>query len=57
MAAHSPVYIGTCGFSYPEWIEAGIYPQPTKSAQMLELYRHLFPVVELNYTWYQMVRA
>lgn len=57
MAAHSPVYIGTCGFSYPEWIEAGIYPQATKSAQMLELYRHLFPVVELNYTWYQMVRA
>lgn len=57
MAADSPVYIGTCGFSYPEWIEAGIYPPGTKSAQMLGLYCHLFPVVELNYTWYQMVRA
>ena len=57
MTAHAPVYIGTCGFSYPEWIEAGIYPQATKSAQMLGLYRQLFPVVELNYTWYQMVRA
>ncbi len=57
MAADSPVYIGTCGFSYPEWIDAGIYPKETKSAQMLGLYRQLFPVVELNYTWYQMVRA
>ncbi|QQG64622.1 DUF72 domain-containing protein [Desulfobulbus oligotrophicus] len=57
MAVDSPVYVGTCGFSYPEWIEAGIYPPGTKSARMLELYRNLFPVVELNYTWYQMVRT
>lgn len=49
--------IGTCGYSYPEWIEAGIYPQGTKSAHMLTLYSRLFPVVELNYTWYQMVRS
>jgi len=57
MAPDSPVYVGTCGFSYPEWIDAGIYPPGTKSAQMLGRYRQLFPVVELNYTWYQMVRA
>ena len=57
MSVDSPVHIGTCGFSYPEWIEAGIYPPGTKSAQMLGLYRLLFPVVELNYTWYQMIRA
>lgn len=57
MASDSPVYVGTCGFSYPEWIDAGIYPLGTKSAQMLGRYRQLFPVVELNYTWYQMVRA
>ncbi len=57
MSADAPVYIGTCGFSYPEWIEAGIYPPGTKSSRMLGLYSHLFPVVELNYTWYQMVRA
>ncbi len=50
------VYIGTSGFSYPEWVEHGIYPPGTKSAHMLELYSVLFPVVELNYTWYQMVR-
>ncbi|MGI6656323.1 MAG: DUF72 domain-containing protein [Desulfobulbus sp.] len=56
MAANSPIYIGTSGFSYPEWIDAGIYPPGTKSAEMLGLYCRLFPVVELNYTWYQMVR-
>lgn len=49
--------IGTCGFSYPEWIEAGVYPAGTKSAHMLTLYSALFPIVELNYTWYQMARA
>lgn len=48
--------VGTCGFSYPEWIEAGIYPAGTKSGHMLDLYSRLFPVVELNYTWYQMAR-
>ena len=57
MAPDPSLYIGTCGFSYPEWIDAGIYPSGTKSAQMLSLYSRLFPVVELNYTWYQMVRA
>jgi uncharacterized protein YecE (DUF72 family) len=57
MAGQSPLYIGTCGFSYPEWIEAGIYPAGTRSGEMLALYSRLFPVVELNYTWYQMIRA
>ena len=57
MAADSPLYIGTCGFSYPEWIDAGIYPAGTRSAEMLALYSRMFPVVELNYTWYQMIRA
>lgn len=57
MAGNSPLYIGTCGFSYPEWIDAGVYPPGTKSAHMLSLYSRLFPVVELNFTWYQMIRA
>lgn len=48
--------IGTSGFSYPEWIESGFYPGATRSGHMLELYSRSFPVVELNYTWYQMVR-
>jgi uncharacterized protein YecE (DUF72 family) len=50
-------HVGTCGFSYPEWVDAGIYPPKTKSAEMLSLYSRNLHVVELNYSWYQMVRA
>jgi uncharacterized protein YecE (DUF72 family) len=57
MSVDAPVHIGTCGFSYPEWIDAGIYPPGTRSVEMLALYSRIFPVVELNYTWYQMIRA
>lgn len=52
-----PFLIGTSGFSYQEWIDSGFYPKKTKSAHMLELYSRSFSLVELNYTWYQMVRA
>jgi uncharacterized protein YecE (DUF72 family) len=54
--AHA-LWVGTSGYSYPEWIEAGIYPPGTKAGQMLPLYAREFPVTELNYTWYQMPRA
>ena len=52
-----PVYVGTCGYSYTEWVDSGFYPEGTKSAEMLALYGRCFSVVELNYTWYQMARA
>lgn len=52
-----PVYVGTCGYSYTEWVDSGFYPEGTKSAEMLDLYGRCFSVVELNYTWYQMARA
>ncbi|MDX9785292.1 MAG: DUF72 domain-containing protein [Desulfobacterales bacterium] len=51
------LWIGTSGYSYPEWIEAGFYPPETKSAHMLNIYAHRFPVTELNYTWYQLPKA
>ncbi|MEW5734538.1 MAG: DUF72 domain-containing protein [Thermodesulfobacteriota bacterium] len=51
------VFVGTCGYSYPEWITAGFYPPGTRAADMLGLYAGAFPVVELNYTWYQMPKA
>ncbi|MBU1567038.1 MAG: DUF72 domain-containing protein [Proteobacteria bacterium] len=52
-----PVCVGTCGYSYTEWVDSGFYPEGTKSAAMLGLYGRCFSVVELNYTWYQMARA
>jgi len=56
---HSPKYscdihIGTSGYSYAEWAEAGFYPLETKSGGMLACYAQTFAATELNYTWYQM---
>ncbi|WP_240194483.1 DUF72 domain-containing protein [Desulfopila inferna] len=52
-----PLLIGTSGYSYTEWSDSGFYPPGTRTADMLGLYMRFFPVVELNYTWYQMPRA
>ena len=52
-----PVLIGTSGYSYTEWVDSGFYPQGTRAPEMLSLYASSFPIVELNYTWYQMIRA
>ncbi len=52
-----PVLIGTSGYSYTEWVDSGFYPQGTRAPEMLSLYANSFPIVELNYTWYQMIRA
>jgi uncharacterized protein YecE (DUF72 family) len=51
------LFVGTSGFSYTEWGEAGFYPSGTKSGNLLPLYARQFPITELNYTWYQMPRA
>ena len=49
--------VGTCGYSYTEWVDSGFYPPATRTADMLPLYSRCFSTVELNYTWYQMARA
>jgi uncharacterized protein YecE (DUF72 family) len=51
------LFVGTSGYSYTEWADAGFYPPGTKSGKMLPLYARHFPATELNYTWYQMPRA
>jgi uncharacterized protein YecE (DUF72 family) len=51
------LWIGTSGYSYAEWTDAGFYPTGTKSGQMLPVYAQHFPITELNYTWYQMPKA
>ena len=50
-------FVGTCGYSYTEWVDNGFYPKGTRTSDMLGLYGRCFSVVELNYTWYQMARA
>jgi uncharacterized protein YecE (DUF72 family) len=49
--------VGTSGYTYPEWSDAGFYPPGTPSREMLRLYAGRFPITELNYTWYQMPKA
>lgn len=56
-AAPARLLVGTCGYAYAEWTEAGFYPPGTKSGRMLADYAQRFPVTELNFTWYQMPRA
>jgi uncharacterized protein YecE (DUF72 family) len=56
-ADSAALLVGTSGYSYPEWIRAGVYPAGTKASQMLSLYAQEFAVTELNYTWYQIPRA
>ena len=51
------LWIGTSGYSYTEWVNAGFYPPGTRSGQMLPFYARTFPITELNFTWYQMPKA
>jgi uncharacterized protein YecE (DUF72 family) len=51
------LFVGTSGYSYNEWTDAGFYPEGTKSGNMLPRYAEHFLATELNYTWYQMPKA
>jgi uncharacterized protein YecE (DUF72 family) len=45
------VWIGTSGYSYPDWV-GSFYPPGTKTGGMLDYYCRHFPLVELNFTFY-----
>ncbi len=45
------VSVGTCGFSYKDWI-GPVYPPGTKPADMLPLYTAMFPIVEIDSSYY-----
>lgn len=46
------VWIGTSGYSYPDWV-GEFYPSGTRSNKMLPYYCRRFPLVELNFTFYR----
>jgi uncharacterized protein YecE (DUF72 family) len=50
------VWIGTSGYSYPDWV-GGFYPPGTRSDEMLPYYCRAFPLVELNFTFYRVPSA
>ena len=45
------VSVGTCGFSYKDWV-GPVYPPGTKATDMLPLYARQFPIVEIDSTYY-----
>lgn len=47
------IWIGTSGYSYADWV-GGFYPSGTQSRAMLDYYCGVFPIVELNFTFYRM---
>ncbi len=46
------ILVGTSGYSYEDWV-GPVYPQGTKRQDFLSLYSRQFPVVELNFSFYQ----
>jgi uncharacterized protein YecE (DUF72 family) len=51
------IQVGTSGYSYAEWADAGFYPPGMSPGRMLAAYARIFSITELNYTWYQMPSA
>jgi uncharacterized protein YecE (DUF72 family) len=51
------LYLGTSGYSFPEWIQAGFYPPGTANKDMLSFYARQFNAIEINNTWYHMPRV
>jgi uncharacterized protein YecE (DUF72 family) len=47
------IWVGTSGFSYPEW-RGSFYPEKFPTSQMLPYYAARFPTVEINNTFYRM---
>src|SRR3990172_3509997 len=45
------IYVGTCGFSYDDWV-GPFYPDATKKQGMLPFYAQRFRCVEVNATHY-----
>jgi uncharacterized protein YecE (DUF72 family) len=43
--------VGTCGWSYPDWV-GPFYTPGTRSGEMLERYARVFDTVEVNSTFY-----
>jgi uncharacterized protein YecE (DUF72 family) len=50
------IWIGTSGYSYPDWV-GPFYPPGTRPGRLLAHYARYFPLVELNFTFYRMPTA
>jgi uncharacterized protein YecE (DUF72 family) len=51
-SASPRVLVGTSGYSYDDWV-GPVYPQGSARQDFLSLYSREFPIVELNFSYYQ----
>ena len=51
-AGRPKILIGTSGYSYEDWV-GPVYPPGSQKQDFLALYSREFPVVELNFSYYQ----
>jgi uncharacterized protein YecE (DUF72 family) len=49
----SRILIGTSGYSYKDWV-GPVYPPRTAPKDYLHLYARMFPIVEFNFSYYQL---
>jgi uncharacterized protein YecE (DUF72 family) len=47
------IWVGTSGYSYPDWV-GSFYPLGVRGPKMLDHYCQVFPLVELNFTYYRL---
>ncbi len=47
-----PIRVGTCGWSYPDWL-GGFYPKEIPAGEYLTHYAERYPVVEVDSTFYR----
>lgn len=52
MAGTCDILVGTSGYSYREWV-GPVYPEGTRQSEYLVVYATMFPVVELNFSFYR----
>jgi uncharacterized protein YecE (DUF72 family) len=55
-ASASVIAVGTCGYSYADWV-GPVYPPGTKPRAMLDFYTRLFRTVEIDATYYRVPSA
>ncbi len=56
MTGKDNIYIGTSGYSYKHWTNGVFYPPGMKSTEFLSFYSQHFRTVELNVSFYRLVK-
>lgn len=56
MAQRANIRVGTSGYSYRDWV-GPVYPEGTPQSEYLRHYIEMFPIVELNFSFYRQPEA